>query len=221
MSFDPLPGAYLTWDESSEPLSSFLRYQVYRRVAGETTWNALSDGRITDRSLTAYLDYAVESGVLYEYDVTQWSDSSGEELESDHTVGVQGTLIIRDLFIHDASVPDYYAQLHVQQQTIDVAQDIAYLQPWAHQSPTAHVGNVQTRTLDVPLTGQWGYSQSSLSDDAYRALLTLVTRQRTEGSSLIARQGRDVFLYCVIDSGLNRQDSPMQFGQRLKLREVE
>jgi hypothetical protein len=30
-----------------------------------------------------------------------------------------------------------------------------------------------------------------------------------------------VFLYCVIDSGLNRQDSPMQFGQRLKLREVE
>jgi hypothetical protein len=220
MSFDPLPGLYLTWDESSEPLASFLRYQVYRRELGETDWTALDDGRITDRSLTSYQDFAVAGGVTYEYAVTQWSDSSGEELESDFPTAVQASLTIHDLFIHDITSPGNYAQVHVQQQSIDTAQDIQYLQTWEKQAPTAHVGNQKARSLDVPLLGQWLADGSSLNRDLYRALDSLIDRQRTEGSSMLARQGRDVFLYCVID-GFSREDSPMQFNQRLRLREVE
>lgn len=216
---DPLPGVNLAWTESAEPLANFQRYMVYRRELGATAWELRK--RITDRSLTSFQDNEVESGKLYEYDVTQVSDASGTEIESLHTTGVQASATFESLWLHDRNAPGYYAQLFIASQRIaGPRQDIAYLQPWSASVPTAHVGNMLARTYSATLRGQWNHSQGRLSAEQYRALVTLIERQKT-GSVLVARQPLDVLLYCVIDSdGLERSDEAGNFSESLRLREV-
>lgn len=215
-----LPVIYLSWNQSTEPLASFLRYCVYRRELGEGENAWLRLARITDRSRTYFEDHQAGAGVTYEYAVTQVSDSSGEEVESDFPTPVQASLTINSLFIHDAAAPEHYAELLAATQEVNVEQDIAYLQPWSGQAPVAHVGNVEARTFVATVRGQWNHSNGAISREQYLALRNLQERQRTNGAVLVARQGRDIRLFCQLEM-LRRADEAVNFSQSLRLKEVD
>ena len=131
-----LPGAYLTWTTSVEPLTSFLRYLVYRRKTGDTAYTRV--GRITDRSLTSFQDYTLASGVSYDYAVTQVSSASGEEVESTFPTAATASVTIRSTFIHDVAAPANYVEILAEGQSVSPEQDVAYLQVWGRNQPTAH-----------------------------------------------------------------------------------
>lgn len=217
MSFDPLPRAYLTWDESEEALDSFLRYQVYRRVSGEEEWSKRA--RINDRSITFWEDVLAHSGVDYEYAVTQVIDVSGEEIESAFPSAVGGSLTINDVFIHDVRAPEHYVQLYIPQLQLEWNQGVGFVQPWSRSSPTAHVGQVLTRTLQLVLGGSWEFSDPADGPEQWRALENLLRRQRDYGSALMVRNYRDIAVIGVL-AGLSRSDSPITMQERMTFRET-
>ena len=212
-----LPGIQLSWDESTESLDTFLRYAIYRREQGET-WVRIS--RTTDRSRTYYADYTVAPGIIYEYAVTQIVDVAGDEVESDFPTAVQSSVTFGHLFIHDTNAPENYTELAVQAQQMAPVQDIAYLQPFSTQTPSARVGNVQQAVYTASLAGAWDETDDAIAKGQWRALLNLMTRQRTYGAVLCARQTRDVRLFCMLEAP-QRSDAPVAFAQTLQLREVD
>lgn len=218
-AFAPLPRVYLTWAESAESLDAFLRYQVYRRVQNSgADWSKRA--RITDRGITFWSDELVASGVTYEYIVTQVIDVAGEEVESDEPSAVSGVVVINDLFIHDVRDPSNYAQVHVPAQQVRVVQPVAFVQPWSRQAPTAHVGNVQYTEYSVSMTGIWdAASNPELAQEQWDALVALVTAQRTSGAVLMARQGRGVALFGLLE-GPQRSDAPLTIAEEIRFRET-
>lgn len=216
MGFDPLPRVYLTWDESSEPLDAFLRYQVYRRVSGTGDWSKRA--RINDRSITFWEDTMPHSEVVYEYVVTQVIDVSGEEIESVFPSPVSGGVTINDLFIHDVRHAEHYVQVMVPTQRVRVAQPIAYTQSWGRRAPTAHIGNVFQHEYSFSMNGAWRGGNPTISADQWRAIVVLMGRQRA-GSPLMARQSRDVALIGHIHDPA-RDDERVGFRETLTFRET-
>lgn len=213
MSMAALPHAYLTWTASTEPLATFLRYQVYRRAQGETAWLKLA--RITDRGISYYQDYLAGSGVTYEYAVTQVSDVAGEEVESAFPAPVSAALVIRSLFLHDVASPSNYAEIRGQATTLTLQPSVEYVQPWGRTAPVAHVGGVQAYVLDVSMTDSWDGQR-----DVWRAIANLMTRQRENGAVLMARQMRDVRLFVAIDSADRDDRTQVLYSAGVRLREV-
>jgi hypothetical protein len=218
MSFAVLPAIFLSWDASAEPLSTFLRYQVYRRVAGDTDWTKMA--RITDRSLTTWTDYEIEGLVVYDYAVTVVADVSGEEIESAFPTAVQSLVTINSLFLHDQAAPEHYVQMAVQADTIAPQQVMTFVQPRGQSDPIAHVGRTLSKQLSFSFTGQWTATDSTRNSDVWDALEELQLRQQTNGSTLVCRTTRGVFAYCVI-TDMPRTDQPMQYGVSLKLQRVK
>lgn len=212
-----LPGAYVTWTESAEPLEDFQRYILYRRELGDADWVARA--RITDRSITYFQDYRVGSGTTYEYAVTQVSDASGEEVESDFPTAASTVVTITSFFIHDDAAPENYVEVVAQGQRVTRKPDAQYLQVWGRQQPTAHVGQALSDGLQVSLRGVWNATADSVNRATWDGVKALMERQRLYGSVFMARQGRDVRAFCAIDS-LDRTDEPMAFGLTVSLTET-
>lgn len=217
MSFEALPRMYITWDESSEDLDTFLRYQVYRRVVGETDWSKRA--RINDRGITFWDDTVAHSGVDYEYVVTQVIDVSGEEIESDYPSPVGGTVNIQSVFIHDVRAPENYVQMSGASQEVQTNQPISYVQPWSRRVPTAHVGHVLNHTYTFSMIGVWDEEDSSINKETWRALETLIDRQHEFGSVLMVRQAHDIAYFGVIES-LRRSEAPILTTQPITFRET-
>lgn len=206
-----LPNIYLTWDPSVEPLDTFLRYQVYRRIAGASEWSKLA--RITDRGVAFYVDYTAGSALTYQYAVTQVRDVAGEEVESAFPTPVEAALVIRSVFIHDVSAPENYVELAGHAMSTGISQEIVYKQVWSRRLPTAHVGNALQESYDIEAAEGWDESA-----EVWRALRNLIDRQRTTGAVLMARQYRDVRLFGVIESP-SRMDDVVLFRTKLRFRE--
>ncbi len=213
ISFATLPHAYLTWTESAVALADFLRYQVYRRVQGDTSWTKIA--RITDRSITFYQDYNIggESDT-YEYAVTQVQDVSGDEVESAFPAAVSVTVTIDSVFVHDVANPDYYIEIIGDAQRVEMQPQLAYVQPWSRRSPTAHVGPGLGQAYEVVWRTSWEDRAN-----AWRTLVTLLERQKDNGSVFMVRQGRDVRSFCAIEPS-GRGDEFVAYDGRLTLRET-
>lgn len=217
---DTLPGISFSWTASVESPDNFLRYHVYRRELGETDWELRKV--LTTQDYPTYEDYEVESGVTYEYTVTQWSDSTGEEIESDYATEVQLSITFSHMFLHDRYSPDYYAGMFISSQRISgPKQDVKWLQPYNLSKAIAHIGNQLYHEYSVSLEGQWDHDNGGLSREQYDALVALIGRQKSAGSVLVARQHSIGLLICQIDaSGLDRQDRERGFSQTLRMREA-
>ncbi len=213
ISFATLPHAYLTWTESAVALATFLRYQVYRRVQGDTSWTKIA--RITDRSITSFQDYNIGGeSETYEYAVTQVQDVSGEEVESAFPTAVSATVTIDSVFLGDVAAPDYYVEIIGDAQRVASQPQLAYVQPWSRTSPTAHVGPALGQGIEVVWRTSWEDRAN-----CWRTLLTLLERQKDNGSVFMVRHGRDVRSFCVIE-GLERGDEFVAYDGRVTLREV-
>lgn len=217
-----LPGIYLTWTESAELMTVFLRYQVYRRTLGQgdADWVALARGRITDRGLTFYQDYTVAAGVTYEYAVTQITEVGGEEVESAFPTAVQATATFSQLYVHDVAAPQNYANLMAQAQQVEPVQEIAYLQPFSRTVPSARVGNVLQTVYRASLKGQWDHSAGELAREQWDALMTLLARQRDAGAVLCIRQGSGLRFFGVMEAPRRSDESASQFQEEVRFREV-
>lgn len=217
MSFEPLPRVYITWDESAEDLNIFLRYQVYRRILGDTVWSKRA--RINDRGITFWDDTLPHSGVTYEYIVTQIIDVSGEEVESEDSEVVSGLVHILDVFIHDVRAPENYAQFWSPTQDVQIYQPIAYVQPWSRRVPTAHVGHVLSKTYTFSVMGTWNDDVSAIGKDQWRALFNLIDRQHEVGSIMMVRQDHDVAYFGVID-GSRRSEQNIMISEQIAFKET-
>lgn len=82
----------LNWDESALTVDDFDRYLIYRRVAGDTDWEAHAS--IFDESTTTYEDVSVAFNTTYEYTITQFKNiEGGFTIESDFSDIVAATLV--------------------------------------------------------------------------------------------------------------------------------
>lgn len=207
---NPLPNIYLTWDESPEPVNSFLRYVIYRRIVGEGAWRQLAI--ITDRSLTSYNDHTVASDTLYEYIVIVVADVAGEEVESEPPVPAQAQVTIRSAFVHAHGEESVYAEFRAETQSVDMGQDIAYVQPRRSRAPVAHVGGQLAGVFELNVTDTW-------DPDLWRRVRALQEAQ-ARGRVLMLRQHRDLCAYVVLESA-QRSDQTTLMGLQLRFREVE
>lgn len=188
---NPLPGLDVQWLESAEPLSTFLRYEIYRRTLGAPVWTRIAD--ITDRALLAYFDARVAPDTTYEYDVIPVVDLGGEELAGDFGTPVQAELSIRSLFIHDAASPDLYVELHPDDVREATSPDVRFVQVWDRTAPTAHVGPARPRTFRASAPLAWEDKREV--ETALRALLA----RQASGATLVARWYKSgEVLFCAI-----------------------
>lgn len=212
MAFDPLPGALLGWEPTSESLDAWLRYNVRRRALGDT-----GDGTriavISDPSVTSYTDYTIPSATPWQYAVTQTVLTGSDELESEPGwTTVEGN--VYSAFVHDWLNPAYYVELRGQTQTRGIEPDISYVLPWGAERETAHVGSRLTDTFEVGLTDVWRDNP-----EVWTGLRTLLERQARLGSVMVLRQHRDVRVFCTIEAP-SASDSPAMFQQSVRVRAV-
>lgn len=211
--FAELPGVAVDWIATAEPLSSWLRYSVYRRLNGETG-SGTRIAVINDPSLATYTDYTVKSAVAYDYNVTQTVQIGADEIESDFAAWATTELQIHSAFLHDVREPAYYVELQLNSQSHAIEQDAAYAQVWGRRTPTAHFGPGQRDTVELSLTDAW-----LRNPEAWTALRTLIDRQREQGSILMLRQHRDVRMFCQLE-GPSRQDATVLYQLGLRAHEV-
>lgn len=208
-----LPYIDLSWVASLEPAVTFIAYTVYRRKLGDKLWTRLV--RLSDRNNPHYNDYNAQSGITYEYTVTvAKSSDNGEEIESAQAAPMTAILWCRSIFIHDVYAPNYYVELKPISSSVNTVQVQAYLQPRNTQSPVMHIGQVESRTLAMQTTREW-----ATDNDRYAALAVLFTRQRTAGSTLLARGWRFGGMFCQM-ADLPRNDLPVVFDIQVTLMEV-
>lgn len=215
-AFDPLPGLALSWSQTSVPETEFLRYVIYRRVQGEPGWEERH--RIYARAVTYWVDYRVAGGVTYEYAVSVVQDVAGEEVESERTAAVPGTVHIRDLWVHDERT-GRYAQLAANALDIGRQFESTPTRVWAYDRPVAVVGRVARRTIAATVVGQWHGAQARRSSPADAALETLDDIQRNGGGELWLRHGRGL-LWRVVFEGVTIRHSPVGWNATLTFTEV-
>lgn len=208
-----LPGVYLTWDPSEEAADSFLRYQVYRRLVGDTSWSKLA--RITDQAVAFYSDYRVPAtGDDYEYAVTQVIDVGGEEVESEFPSLVSASTLARSTFLHPVSMPERYVEYLANVSAVAITPEVVYLQPWSRRLPTAHISPVQRREYQVDAHQSWlDYRE------LWETMRDFVDLQYDAGAVFLLRHAR-THAYVQIDS-LNREDDgSVMFNAPVRFTEV-
>lgn len=205
-----LPGIYLSWDESAEPLPTFIGYRVYKRELGVTAWTNIE--LISDRSRPYTTVYGVKSGQVYEIGVSVVAEVSGDEVESTIST-VQSSVVFTDSFLHATDSPGSYTDLNVTGQSYPVEQDVQFVQPAGRSAPIAHVGRRRVKNLRLTIGAEYHAS------GPWAALELLVDRQYSNGSVLCYRDGLGLLVYCQL-VGPQRTDQPMVYGAQLELRQV-
>lgn len=187
---NPLPQTYLQWDESAEPLATFVRYQVYRRVFGDSTWHKIE--RIYDRARNYASDFEQSPDTTYEYAVTQVAIIGADEVESAFGTIVQAQIDCQNLFVHLRDNPGVYAELEVMGMDDEQVPEIVFQQSRASRTPTAYTGQSRPRTLGMDADAAW--TDKRQIEDAAVALLE---GQGTAGG-VVARWYGSPLLYGVL-----------------------
>jgi len=202
---------YVTWDESLESVDDFLRYQLWRRVQGETEWSKRA--RITNRGITFWDDTIAHSSTVYEYGVTQVIDVSGEEIESEMSGVVSAELTIVDIFLHDVFAPENYVQVQTPTHTRAVTQPITFVQPWSRRAPTAHISHVISSTYKFGTNDVW-------NEEQWLGLLNLMDRQHESGAVLMVRQDHDIAMFGQMESPLGLSENGAIANSSVNFRET-
>ncbi|MGK2898613.1 MAG: hypothetical protein ACSLE9_07980 [Burkholderiaceae bacterium] len=211
MTFAPLPGAYINWDESAEPLASFLRYSVYRRLDGDTG-DGTRIATITDRSLTTYTDYQIGSDDAYEYNITQTIDNGAEELESEFGEWLTALLVIESVFVHSVPHPEIYAEFLPEGFGDVREQDIVEEQAYRRAAPTSFIGPRDQGVAQIPWSDSW-----IEGSEQWAAVRRLMAAQAA-GDTLMIRNTRDIRMFGAIHAP-SRSHSRVMYAGAITFRE--
>jgi hypothetical protein len=188
-----LPGAYLNWSESSESLAQFLRYSVYRRLAGDTG-DGTRIATITDRGLTTYTDYTIGSAVGYEYSVTQTIDNGVDEIEGEFVDWASVTIEVHSVFIHSHQHPEIYGEFEVEGYSDSREQDISENQVFRRTAPTSFIGPRNQGIASIPWRESWFEGS-----EEWDAVIDLMAAQ-ADGDMLVLRQHRGIRMFGMLHS---------------------
>lgn len=217
MSFAPLPAVQLTWDASLLSPDVFLKYHVYRRPAGGDYARV---GIVSNLEAATFTDYAVPPGVVSEYAVTQVENQGGNEVESRFPeLPVQAFVDFQSAFLHDVRNPSRYLQIAPNALSETPSPGLRYKQSFARDLPVAHIGYGRGRTFSIDFRAIWDRTGGARSDEAWRALMTLIDIQQSEKTTFLLRHGRGISAYVQIDAG-NRRESITNYDSSVTLREV-
>ena len=180
-----LPGLRITWDQVVPAGAEvFVRYSVWRRVAGEADTDYVRIASITTISELVYTDYVVTSRVVYEYAVT-WTALDGADtlvsLKQDPPPN--GHTDFDFIWLHDWNTPTSHVQYFSLSSGVTIDQDQDEVNIWGRQAPTIFIGEKEFRRISVD--GLPALHRGDLWTD----LLALVSAQRTAGTVLVLRIG--------------------------------
>lgn len=133
-----LPNIHLRWT-AVEVVGVFLRYNVQRRAAGESSYTRIAI--IEDVSQTHYHDYTVIAGVTYEYVITQTQTIGATTLESALPTPVQSRVDFRWAYVHAVGDPTQFVPLYSFSIDETVDQDATFRQAWGRRAGTAFFGD--------------------------------------------------------------------------------
>lgn len=176
-----LPHILVQWAASTTE-QQFVRYNVYRREAGETEYVRVAWIDVVGR--LDYRDYAVKSRTVYEYTVTISTLYAGEELESLRPDPVQGSVVFDWTYIHDISdPPEAYCAFYSLSSEVEPEQEVEFRKAWGRQYPTAFVGELEGVTLRI----------RGLPDvhrgEIWEAMRGVFSKQRTDAALYCVRPG--------------------------------
>lgn len=217
MTFRPLPGVLLGWDQSDLSPDVFVRYQIYRRPAGGEYRRI---GVVPSLEGITYTDYTVPPGIVSEYAVTQVETQGASEVESMlPDTPVQVYVDFQSAYLHDIRNPSRYVQISPTALSEQPTPGLAYKQSFGRDVPVADIGYGQGRTFSLDLTAVWDGTGGSLSDEAWRTLMGLINHQQAARTTFLLRQGRGVSAYVQIDAA-SRRESLVTYSGNLTFREV-
>lgn len=213
-----LPGLLVDWN-AAVPTGGqvFLRYNVYRRVFGEPTTTWIVVFQTTDSGVTSYTDYAISSGVSYEYAVTWVANVAGVEFESAFQ-DPEPTAVhaFEHVFIHNFNTPANFVEIDTSEQIRVARQDrVEMVKPWGRSSPTAHVGEADFRHVDVTAWESWAERGALWGN-----LEQVIEDQREEGAVLVLRLGYAQEKYFCALRTLRRADQDTSGRPTLSLVET-
>lgn len=166
-----LPFVRLTWDEAevTTPGASFIRYNIYRREAGQSESDWVRIATITDVETISYEDYCIPPRTVCEYAVTQSESISGASIESDKPDPVTALVEFNWAYLHNVADPTEYVIFFSLDGMEEITQDVQVRAAWGRQAPTAFIGEVdysQWRVNGLPdvIRGTvWGATRSIAS----------------------------------------------------------
>lgn len=181
-----LPGVRVRWTRVTPGGSeTFVEYDVLRRIAGEANYTRI--GIVSAVATVEFDDYTVMPGTAYQYAVTWTAYSGGSTLVSAPQAVAPAIRPLWDsLFVHDVSNVAYFVRLDTWQVTEVIGQDVEFMQLAGRQGATAQIGERQGKHWRIPAQER---PLNERMGSVWEDLVTLITRQRTAGSTLLARYG--------------------------------
>lgn len=148
--FAQLPSIDISWTQAVITVGGvFVRYNVYRRIGGETTWTKIAT--ISTVTVTRYRDFTPSSRVVYEYAVTQEETIGVDTLESAYPTPVAMHVDFNWTYLHWVSNPLYFVPLYSFNVSEEVQQDVEYKAAWGRTRPTAFIGDLDFSRLRVEM----------------------------------------------------------------------
>lgn len=214
----------VAWDEPTpEPDEEFVRYSIYRRIAGTTSWTKV--GEVTPIGTTQFDDYNVAWERSYEYAVTWAANIGGAviesprqtfagSLDSDDAKRASPSPSRREATLHVVDDPETYVQLTQQSVNVREELDVAFLRAWSRAEPTPHVGTRQSATITINAAEFWNSNR-----EMWDSLVEVLQAQRDLGSVLCLRHREELY-FVAVDNGSRSDRRPVQYDMAVSLREV-
>lgn len=193
---------------------TFVRYEVWRRVGGETTWQVIAHQ--TDITVTRYFDLTPNSREVYQYAVVYVATAAGSTLFS----SVQSPLPIGyiefdHLWLHVVGDSSTALRFESHQTSQSREQEISFLRPWNRAAPTAHIGQLEQNVFSVS-----GLELPLSLRSKWQKLLALQTAQRANSAMLCARFGAaSTKVFCTL-TRVSRDINVSIQGQSIDLAET-
>lgn len=207
LNTDPadLPYMLIRWAAPDVGALAFADYQVFRRVAGQTTYMRIAI--ISSETTLFYRDYTVAPRTLYEYAV-KWTGYQGDQLL---VSAYQATpALARNVFdfgwLHVVGNEAVRARVDSWSANGDLAQDGRLIQPWGRSTPTMHFGEVLSESYSLKLPGRAYQAIGRAGEDIWSLVRAFAENQQS-GATLCLRLGRQgVRIFCVMRKPTRRMN---------------
>ncbi len=197
---DTLPAVRVNWSQITPGGGeTFVQYNIYRRPENGAAEDWVRIGIVSAIATVSYTDYHTP-GIVVEYAVTWTAVVSGDSLESSFPSPVDGSVTMRDCWVHAKNDTSKVSQLTQQSVTIQETLAIRFVQPWNRRAPTAHVGKKQSAVIQVTASDTW-HDNRAMWDE----LLAVITEQIANADIMVVRHRGETY-FCSAPA-ISRDDS--------------
>lgn len=212
----PPPFIQLDWDEVSEGAGeTFLRYTVFRRKSGETSWERISIDTTT-KSTTQYNDYTASAGITYEYTVTWEASTVGGVLESaQDATPPSDNLTFPDIWLHLLGDVTKYVELESNSASVSRVQEISYSRARGRANPSVFIGDSLNSTISLKII-----PINLTTRGLYTTLADFQDQQKANGAIVVVRPGYSSETYFATLTSIPRTDTPESWTMDISLTEL-